>query len=101
MLSKPSTKRIPIEESEQLDYVTLASNTEGYSASDLEDLVGAALQQAIIRSTKSDEPVNVIPLTAVFTSMLSVADQLDHYGFPRSAKSLYAREPSRRYAAEV
>lgn len=39
----------------ELDYVTLASVTEGYTASDLKDLVGGALQQAVIRSTQSGE----------------------------------------------
>lgn len=38
-----------------LDYVTLASMTEGYSISDLIDLVGSAIQQAMIRSAKSGD----------------------------------------------
>ena len=42
----------------ELDYVTLASVTEGYTASDLKDLVGGALQQAVIRSTQSAEQVS-------------------------------------------
>lgn len=42
----------------ELDYVTLASMTEGYTASDLKDLVGGALQQAVIRSTQSEESVS-------------------------------------------
>ena len=42
----------------ELDYVTLASVTEGYTASDLKDLVGGALQQAVIRSTQSGEQVS-------------------------------------------
>jgi peroxin-1 len=41
--------------SADIDYVTLASMTEGYSISDLIDLVGSATQQAMIRSTKSGD----------------------------------------------
>jgi len=42
---------------QEMDYVTLASMTEGYTAADLKDLVGSALQQAIIRCAQSDEKV--------------------------------------------
>ena len=38
----------------RLDFVTLASKTEGYSISDLGDLVNNTLQQSIIRSSKDD-----------------------------------------------
>jgi peroxin-1 len=38
-----------------LDYVTIASSTEGYSPADLQDLVAGAAQQAMIRSAKSGE----------------------------------------------
>jgi hypothetical protein len=37
-----------------LDFVTLASKTEGYSISDLSDLVNNTLQQSMIRSSKDD-----------------------------------------------
>ena len=40
-----------------LDYVTLASTTEGHTAADLKDLVGGAVQQSIIRSSQSDDQV--------------------------------------------
>jgi hypothetical protein len=44
---------------EGLDFVTLASKTEGYSISDLGDLVNNTLQQLMIRSSKDDtEPVS-------------------------------------------
>ncbi len=45
------------ETSASLDFVTLGSMTEGYTAADLRDLVSSALQQAVIRSTQADEPV--------------------------------------------
>jgi SpoVK/Ycf46/Vps4 family AAA+-type ATPase len=45
------------DEVEELDYVTLASMTEGYTAADLKDLVGSALQQAIIRCAQSEDKV--------------------------------------------
>lgn len=38
-----------------LDYVLLGGMTEGYSVSDLSDLVQGATQQAVIRCTKSGE----------------------------------------------
>jgi peroxin-1 len=41
-----------------VDYVTLASKTEGYSISDLRDLVANTTQQAIIRQT-GEGPVDV------------------------------------------
>jgi SpoVK/Ycf46/Vps4 family AAA+-type ATPase len=37
-----------------VDYVTLASKTEGYSISDLGDLINNTLQQCMIRSAKED-----------------------------------------------
>jgi peroxin-1 len=40
--------------SDSLDYVTLASKTEGYSISDLGDLVNNTEQEAMIRSNKED-----------------------------------------------
>jgi len=39
---------------EGLDFVTLASKTEGYSISDLGDLVNNTSQQSMIRSSKDD-----------------------------------------------
>jgi peroxin-1 len=38
-----------------LDYVTLASMTDGYMATDMKDLVGGALQQAIMRVSRTGE----------------------------------------------
>ncbi|KAK8858426.1 hypothetical protein IAR55_002653 [Kwoniella newhampshirensis] len=38
-----------------LDYVLLGTSTEGYSAADLSDLVGGAMQQAVIRCSKGGE----------------------------------------------
>lgn len=38
-----------------LDYVSLASMTDGYTAADMKDLVSGATQQAIIRCAKSGE----------------------------------------------
>ena len=44
-------------QTDELDLVTLASKTEGYSISDLGDLVNNALQQSMIRSAKEDLPI--------------------------------------------
>ena len=41
-------------QTDELDFVTLASKTEGYSISDLGDLVNNALQQSMIRSAKEE-----------------------------------------------
>ncbi|WVO15893.1 hypothetical protein L204_103558 [Cryptococcus depauperatus] len=42
-------------EASELDYVHLGGITEGYSLADLTDLTAGAMQQAIIRSTKSGD----------------------------------------------
>ena len=39
---------------QSLDFVTLASKTEGYSISDLGDLVNNTLQQSMIRTSRDD-----------------------------------------------
>ena len=39
----------------ELDYVTLAGMTEGYTASDISDLVDGAMQQSIIHSGTANE----------------------------------------------
>lgn len=41
-------------QTDEVDFVTLASQTEGYSISDLGDLVNNALQQSMIRSAKEE-----------------------------------------------
>ncbi|OCF73124.1 peroxin-1 [Kwoniella mangroviensis CBS 8886] len=55
----PQTPKINRESDREddVDYVTLGGMTEGYSISDLVDLVGNAVQQGIVRSIKSgDKP---------------------------------------------
>ena len=44
-------------EGDELDYVAIAGDTEGYSVADLKDLVDLALQEAMIRSTQDDGKV--------------------------------------------
>lgn len=55
--SEPTFGRKTIVEAKKpdIDFVTLASMTEGYSASDLIDLVGSATQQAMMRSAQSGD----------------------------------------------
>lgn len=66
---RPSRTRIA---EPDIDFVTLASMTEGYSASDLIDLVGSATQQAIIRSARSgDNHVRFLILHSVRTGIIS------------------------------
>ncbi|KAK4686120.1 peroxin-1, partial [Tremellales sp. Uapishka_1] len=58
-----------------LDFITLASMTEGYSASDLNDLVSGAKQQAVIRYTRAPDgelglsPADFALAQAAFTPM--------------------------------
>lgn len=54
-----------------LDYVLLGGMTEGYSISDLSDLVQGATQQAVIRCTKSGE-TDVCPSPFLFLSRIVV-----------------------------
>jgi len=52
--STSETKHSIDGQTDELDFVTLASKTEGYSISDLGDLVNNALQQSMIRSAKEE-----------------------------------------------
>ena len=82
---------------QQLDYVTLASMTEGYTAADLKDLVGSALQQAVIRCAQSDEEVRVVD-----GSRLTLTSDYNYVGRLLSGPSgFHAIEPSRCQLAEV
>ncbi|KAG8958543.1 Peroxisome biosynthesis protein pex1 [Tulasnella sp. 419] len=47
-------------EEDPLNYVALATQTEGYSATDLRDLVGRAVHQAALRSSKQDVKVELL-----------------------------------------
>jgi hypothetical protein len=55
---------------EGLDFVTLASKTEGYSISDLGDLVNNTLQQSMIRSSKDD--IDSVSYQCLFYSELTL-----------------------------
>jgi peroxin-1 len=46
-----SARSIQLDESDPLNYAGLASQTEGYSATDLQDLVTRAIHQVAIRSS--------------------------------------------------
>ena len=43
-----------------LNFAALATQTEGYSATDLQDLAARAVHQAAIRSTKNDREVTEV-----------------------------------------
>lgn len=51
---QPTDSRVVVSEHAELDYVTLATLTEGYSASDLNDFVTGANQQAMIRCARDE-----------------------------------------------
>jgi len=70
----------------ELDYVTLASMTEGYTVSDMKDLVGGALQQAVIRCTQSKEEVSAWVLkSSVRRLIVQVAFSLDDFTAAQAA----------------
>ncbi|KAF8608223.1 AAA-domain-containing protein [Ceratobasidium sp. AG-I] len=50
-----------------LNYVALATDTEGYSATDLKDLVGRAIHAAAVRSASTDSGTSPVLLPADFT----------------------------------
>lgn len=49
-----SDRRLTKGDEPELDFVTLASNAEGHTASDMSDLVEGAMQQAMIRTAHED-----------------------------------------------
>jgi hypothetical protein len=61
---------------EGLDFVTLASKTEGYSISDLGDLVNNTLQQSMIRLSKDD--IDSVSYQCLFYSELTIVLESEH-----------------------
>jgi len=59
-----------------LDFVTLASKTEGYSISDLSDLVNNTLQQSMIRSSKDD--TDSVSYHLIFHCELTIVLESEH-----------------------
>jgi peroxin-1 len=52
-----------------LNFTALATQTEGYSATDLQDLAARAVHQAAIRSTKKDTEVAEVKFFEHHTQM--------------------------------
>lgn len=50
---------LTMDPSTPLNFTSIATQTEGYSVTDLEDLVSRAIHQAVIRSTNPDDAVDV------------------------------------------
>jgi peroxin-1 len=49
-----------------LNYTALATQTEGYSAMDLKDLIGRAVHQVAMRATNGVEPVPNVAVAYFF-----------------------------------
>jgi len=57
--------------SEPLNFVALATQTEGYSANDLKDLVGRAIHQCVIRTSKDGLKVFISAFSNITRSSTS------------------------------
>jgi hypothetical protein len=73
---------------EGLDFVTLASKTEGYSISDLGDLVNNTLQQSMIRSSKDD--TDSVSYHYLFDRELTIVLESEYDRFRTSSNCLYS-----------
>lgn len=81
-----------------LDYVTLASMTEGYSAADLYDLVASARQRAIVRQVRSGEnSVSAKVSDGIYTK----ATDFEHSRLYRCPSSIHSSQPEGSKSAEV
>jgi peroxin-1 len=52
-----TARNLEIDAERSLNFVALATETEGYSATDLQDLVARAVHQAVVRSFGKDDKV--------------------------------------------
>ena len=59
--SKVADSGLQVQSKHPLNYVSLATQTEGYLATDLRDLVSRAVHQATIRAAKTHLPVRTAP----------------------------------------
>jgi hypothetical protein len=84
---------------EGLDFVTLASKTEGYSISDLGDLVNNTLQQSMIRSSKED--TDSVSYHYLFDRKLTTALVSEYDRFRTSSSSLYSNKSARGHTPEI
>jgi hypothetical protein len=84
---------------EGLDFVTLASKTEGYSISDLGDLVNNTLQQSMIRSSKED--TDSVSYHLIFYCELTIVLESEHDRFRTSSSCLYTDKSPRSYTPEI
>lgn len=84
---------------EGLDFVTLASKTEGYSISDLSDLVNNTLQQSMIRSSKDD--IDSVSYHSLFHCELTIVLESEHDRLRTSSNCVYTNKSTRRYTAEI
>jgi hypothetical protein len=82
-----------------LDFVTLASKTEGYSISDLGDLVNNTLQQSMIRSSKDD--MNSVSYQCLFHSELTLVLESEYDRFRTSSNCVYTNKSTRSDTPEI
>ena len=84
---------------EGLDFVTLASKTEGYSISDLGDLVNNTLQQSMIRSSKDD--IDSVSYHFLLECKLTTALMPEYDRFRTSSSCLYTNKSTRCDSSEI
>ncbi len=54
-----AARNLEVETEQALNFVALATETEGYSATDLQDLVARAVHQAVVRSSGDSDKVKI------------------------------------------
>jgi hypothetical protein len=84
---------------EGLDFVTLASKTEGYSISDLGDLVNNTLQQSMIRSSKDD--IDSVSYHSLFYCELTIVLESEYDRLRTSSSCLYTNKSTRSDSPEI
>lgn len=63
-----AARNLEVEAERPLNFVALATETEGYSATDLQDLVARAVHQAVVRSSGDNDKVKLpkLPMMLVY-----------------------------------
>jgi len=69
--AKVADSSLQVQPKHSLNYVSFATQTEGYLATDLRDLVARAVHQATIRAAKEHSPV---PHTARYNFNVTLTD---------------------------
>lgn len=65
-----SSRNLEVDAERPLNFVALATETEGYSATDLQDLVARAVHQAAIRSSSDSVKAGLPSLVELFITLI-------------------------------